>query len=547
MFEMKLYQSPRTRAVRRKFYRPLYRLGCTLLIAWALTACASPQVEQSDIQVTLIYDGRNEALSVPPGTTGRGAFELAGVQIDLLDEAEPPLYTVLAEGETVRLIRVREEFDLQELVIPYETQTLRNESLPEGERLLIQPGVNGLQEVTYRRVIEDGVEVSRSPVKTVIIEEPVPEIVMVGSQTPFAAVTIPGQLAYLSAGNAWIMEITTSNRRAIVTTGDLDGRVFSLSPDGEWLLYTRAEESEETINSLWVTKTDESNQTIDLRVSNVVHFADWVDETTLGAIFSTVEPSSTAPGWQANNDLQVVYFSENGWVQSPRTLLDGSSGGLYGWWGTNFAWSPGRDQLAYARPDGVGLIDLETEQVIPLLEITPWVTGSDWAWVPGLSWAPRGNYLYTVDHVPEQTGASLEGSPQFDLTAIPLAAGVPIAMVPEVGMFAYPIISPSFVLDSEEQSYFVAYLHALVPTQSETGYQVVVMDRDGSNPRRLFPPEGAPGLDPQRVVWSPTVEEQSAQMWLAVIYQKNLWLLNVATGQVQQLTGDGQTTVLDWK
>ncbi|MCK7522164.1 MAG: G5 domain-containing protein [Ignavibacteriales bacterium] len=40
---------------------------------------------------------------------------------------------------------------------------MRNESLPDGETRLVQAGVNGLQELTYRIVLENGEEISRSP------------------------------------------------------------------------------------------------------------------------------------------------------------------------------------------------------------------------------------------------------------------------------------------------------------------------------------------------------------------------------------------------
>jgi hypothetical protein len=62
---------------------------------------------------------------------------------------------------------------------------------------------------------------------------------MVGVQKPFTPMPIPGKLVYIASGNAWIMEESTGNRRPVVTTGDLDGQIFSLSPKGEWLLFSR--------------------------------------------------------------------------------------------------------------------------------------------------------------------------------------------------------------------------------------------------------------------------------------------------------------------
>ena len=62
-------------------------------------------------------------------------------------------------------------------------------------------------------------------------------------------------------------------------------------------------------------------------------------------------------------------------------------------------------------------------------------------------------------------------------------------------MFAYVSVS-SVQPSSRERPYEVAYLQAIFPEQSETSrYRVVVMDRDGSNRRTIFPANDAPGLE----------------------------------------------------
>jgi hypothetical protein len=514
----------------------------------SLTACTGPQVQDREIQVSVYVDGQIVDVQAPSGSTAGEVLEAGGIQVDILDKSDPPLYTLMNDGDDLRLIRVVEEFDITESVIPYETQVLRNESLPEGERRLIQPGANGVLETTFRRVYEDGLEVASSIVKTVVIEQPVPEVVMVGSQAPYAAIPIQGRLAYISAGNAWIMEETTGTRRPVVTSGDLDGYIFDLSPDGIWLLYTRSDPDEDTINSLWVAKVDDaSGQVIDLGVDNVIHYAAWVPDSTNGVVFSTVETSLTAPGWQANNDLLFLNFSSNGWVSRPRTAIQPSSGGLYGWWGTTFSYSPDGEEMIYTRPDGIGRVDFENEELVSIFSVVALQTLSDWAWVPGVEWAPDGTYLYVVDHVPQEGVASVEESQVFSLMALPMVFGVPVTLVEDVGMFASPSVSPKYETEFGEESYRIAYLQALIPTQSfSSGYRLVVMDRDGSNQQVLFPGEGVQGLDPQRLEWVPVGEGMDA-LSIGLIYQGDLWLVNVGNGQAQQLTGDGLTISLDWE
>jgi hypothetical protein len=366
---------------------------------------------------------------------------------------------------------------------------------------------------------------------------------MIGVQKPFAPVNIPGRLAYLVDGDAWVMEGTTGIRRQVVGTGDLDGRIFNLSPDGEWLLFTRASEAEDTINTLWAAAVDEGvEQLVDLQIANVIHFADWQPGSPLTLAYSTVEPRPGAPGWQANNDLGLLTFSPSGFVRNLAPILETNSGGVYGWWGTNFSWSPDGARLAYARADSIGSVDLETGEQKALLEITPLQTFGDWAWVPGTGWSPEGDFLFSVNHpTPPE-------SQRFDLQVIEDNGEYSVLVAQDVGMFAYPVPSPLQELPNGDKSYQIATLEALQPDQSESSrYKLVVRDRDGSNRRALFPAEGEGGLDPQQVTWSPQALGGRQSYALAFLYQGNLWLVDSLTGEAWQITGDGLTKRVDWK
>lgn len=549
---MRLYHS------QYKLILRLHILVIFLLIAGLLASCSPPQMKQGLISVSLVVEGQTIEIDIPVGSTVQDALDAAKITVNQDDFTDPPEYTLLEDGSTLRLIRVVEEYTVEQVVIPFEHQEIRNESLPAGKSILTQSGVNGLQENTYRRVLEDGVEKSNSIVRSVIVQEPLAEIVMIGSQTPFAALTIAGRMAYLAGGNAWIMEGSTANRRPIVTTGDLDGQIFSLSADGNWLLFTRYGDEAGMINNLWAAKISlETPLLVDLQVSNVVHFAEWQPGQSIVS-YSTVEPRDTAPGWQANNDLFLAGVSSTGYVAKPRQLLEANSGGVYGWWGMNFRWFTDGTRLVYSRPDGVGIMVAEDEALITLYEMLPLQTGSDWAWEPGAAWGPDGKVIYTVDHVASPGATIPEQSQRFDLLAIPLEGGAPLHLVSDVGMFSYPEPSPIVVTSIQsgltitgtnvENTYQIAFLQAVFPAQSDTSpYKLMIMDRDGSNRRTIFPQEGTPGLDPQRVVWSPPGENNQGDLSIAVIYQGNIWLIDPRNGQAQQITGDGLTVRIDWK
>jgi hypothetical protein len=295
---------------------------------------------------------------------------------------------------------------------------------------------------------------------------------------------------------------------------------------------------------------------IDLGVENIVHFAEFDPASNIVA-YSTVEWRETSPGWQANNDLYELSVSAGGFVGSPRMDLESNSGGVYGWWGMEFSWAPDQLRFLYSRPDGIGIIDSRDGTQTSILNIPPYQTGGNWAWIPGADWSPDGNVVYTVNHVSSADNSSDE-SQDFDLIAIPLLGGSLINLVKNVGMFAYPEPSPvdqkSTLINTtsgeipDQNAFSVAYLQAIFPDQSETSqYRLFMIDRDGSNQKSLFPEEGAVGLDPQVVAWSPTSMGSDNNYAIALIYNGNIWIIDVGSGAAQQITGDGLTSRIDWR
>jgi hypothetical protein len=522
-------------------------ISCIPLLLVVLTSCVGPQATAGAIQIEILADGSTFALGIPHGYTVQQALDMAGVELGTLDRVDPPMYALLTEGTFVTVRRISERFEIEEIIIPFEHQTIRNEVLPEGETRLLQPGVNGLQEITYRIIDEEGVETSRTPVKNLIVVDPVPEIVMIGVQASFTPLPIEGRLAYVSGGNAWFIQGNTSNRRPLVLTGDLDGRVAKLSSDGEWFLFTRhTEDDEETINSLWaISTTDIEAELIDLKSTNIVHFADWIpSSTSLSVVYSSVEPSTAPPGWQANNDLIQVPITASGRLLRSRVLLEANAGGQYGWWGTTFIWGSDADHLAYARADSIGLVNLDDGSLEPLHEFVPYQTLSEWAWVPGLTWGHDNRTLFFVDHGAPLGLENPGASPIFDLIAITGREGLVLSLVTRTGMFAYPSASPAVAMPNGEIHYKIAYYQSISPLESvDSGYRLMVIDRDGSNSRELFPAPGEPGLQPQnaRLAWSPRAD------LIGVLYRGDLWLVDVITGLGQRVTGDGQTLNYDWK
>lgn len=527
--------------------RDLCRLTAGALLL-ALTACATPQATAGTMEIAIQVDASNLQLNAPAGSTVQQVLQLAGIELGALDLVEPPSYTVLTDGTEVRVTRRSERFEIEQLVIPFSRQTVSNEGLPTGETRLLQPGENGMEEITYRVLEEEGVEVSRQPAKRTVVLEPRAEILMVGTQAFHSPVPIEGRLALLTAGNAWILEGDSTKRRPIVVSGDLDGQVFRLSPDGRRLLFSRHLEDDQDgdFNALWTVDVGASQPVpVDLRAHNVIHFAEWDPRSGAGTIaYSTVEPRPSPPGWQANNDLILLDLTQAGAPTNRREVLSANAGGQYGWWGTSYAWAPDGVHMAYARADSVGVIDLRVAELEDAHTLVPFETRADWAWVPGVAWGHNSRTLYLVDHGQPLGGEDGTDSPIFDLIALVAPGSAPLRLISRAGMFAYPSVSPPDLLPNGEVGFQVAFLQAVSPLDSESsGYRLMVMDRDGSNLRQLFPAEGDPGLSREDLApptWSPSGRQ------LAVIYRGDLWIVDLATGAAQPLTGDGQAAAVDW-
>jgi hypothetical protein len=360
---------------------------------------------------------------------------------------------------------------------------------------------------------------------------------------------LPGKIAYISQGDAWFMEIYSDfliKPHRITNTGDLDSLIFRLSRDGQWLLFTRKSTNQNIeINTLWVVNLDAyPSLPIDLKISNVIHFADFVPNSSQTISYSTAQPRSTAPGWQADNNLVEIKFDANGPIDSPTEIIPPNSGGVYGWWGINYFWSPDGSILAYARPDEVGFVNFETHTFDKLEQVSfdPLQTHSDWTLIPSIAWSPTSDSFFMVSHAPPPTLVSPEESPFFNLSKISIRNET---VIWQTGMFAYP--STSELHNNGESSYNIAYLQAIYPEQSATSpYVMVVTESDGSNPRKLFPPGSASGLEPQKPIWAPNLSGEKESDFIAIVYQGNLWLVT-QDGKAFKITDDGLINQIDWR
>ncbi len=505
------------------------------LLCLLFAACA-PSTPPPSILVSLVADGRERTFSYTERVTVDEFLRDAEVTLGELDSVNPPLYTQIEDGMRVTVVRIQEERYCEENPVPFTRRTVLNEGLAPGEERLGQAGQNGVIQICYRVQVRDGVPRDPVEVSRTTLVVPQDEVVYVGPSGQVEPTVINGTIAYLSNGNAWVMRGSSTSKRPLTETGDLDGRVFTLSPDGRRLLFTRRSinAGDNTFNRLWLLPNITVDvEPIQLLPQNVL-LADWVPGAENTISYSTGEARNTAPGWQAYNDLWLMRIDpDTGEALNVRELVERSSGGLYGWWGTGFRWSNSGERLAWVHADGIGTVDLETGAFNPLLNYPVFNTFQQpWSWRASVSWSPDDSLLLTTVHGDPIGSEPPETSPAFHVAATDAEGTFRAELVRNAGIWANPAYSPA----SDGDNGKIAYLRCRdFPNcvSDNAQYDLVVADRDGSNKRVVFPPERQPGLTQREFVWSPNGQE------IAFIYQGNLWIVNVETLVAHQLTLDG--------
>lgn len=479
-------------------------------------------------------------------TTVEEALELAGIDIELADEIDPPLSTEIPKSESglpfeITIARISETVEVIPESVPFQRRVVRNADMgPDEPARLIQTGSTGLQEVSVRIVFRDGLEIERWPISTTVIEPPVDEIIMIGVGTSRDEMTLSGRLAYIDDGRAVVLQGSTDTPRQIPIDGVLDGRVFQLSPDGRYLLFTRTVDATQSgfANELWVIATSEGSQAQSLQVGNVL-WAAW-DPAALDApriAYTTARTITLPPGWEAINDLWLLNLPPDGGQLLPVRLIE-SYPAAFGWWGGSYAWSPDGHKLAYAFADEIGMIDLsgdQSDQVIDppaaalpermvLHTFTAYDTGADWAWLPALSWSGDSRFLAFTDYSGD--------AERFDLWLMDILNGTKVVLDEGAGIWSAVQWSPASILPDAQ----LAFLEANDPDESrEASYVLQLADSDGSNGRRIFPPDGETARfarNNSSLVWGPDPNA------IAFIVDGALHIVDLSTGEVFRDTND---------
>ena len=528
----------------------LPRVLIFLLLACAAVGCRAAEEDKS-IDVIVIVDGRETTYSFSRDLTVDRV--LAGAQIELSprDRISHPLVSPVIDGMRITIRRVSEREICEREAIAHQRLLLPKEGLPPGERESGQAGLGGIREVCYRITLEDEIEADRVRLGSpTIIREPVDEVIYVGASNTVQPLAIPGRLSYINHRNAWTISGNAANKQRLTQDHRLDAHVFHHRQDGQRLMFTsETDETDDFFNELWIIDIGGESEPMRLTPTDVL-FAQWRPRASNEIAYSTGESSLGESGWKALNNLWLMSIDlESGRTLDIEEILPESRGGAYGWSGKNFTWSLDGGKLAWAQPDGFGLVDIKSKRLTPLTQYAVYHSAATWAWLSPLSWSFDGRLLAAIVHGAPLGDEPAEASPIFDVVISSIDGRFTATLRHSAGMWAAPAFSPDIAArGAENSSGYLAWLQAREPRNSMSSeYDLLLADRDGSNQRRLFPAPGQKGIRKndfgsraRDFAWSPDGR------YIALIYAGDLWLIEVETATPYQVTFDGQSSTPIW-
>ncbi len=131
--------------------------------------------------ITVEADGRIQVISTTARTVRELLWEL-GISLHGQDRVVPGEESRLQGGETVRVIRVAEGFEIEETSVPFQTVWEPDPNLELDTWVQRSPGRNGVLQRRIRVRYENGQEVAREVVDETLIRPPEPRVWVYGTK-----------------------------------------------------------------------------------------------------------------------------------------------------------------------------------------------------------------------------------------------------------------------------------------------------------------------------------------------------------------------------
>ncbi|WP_142061825.1 resuscitation-promoting factor [Pseudarthrobacter sp. B4EP4b] len=165
-----------------------------LSVAGSFVSISTPK------SVSIVADGKVQAATTTAATVGK-VLEDAGLTLGANDRSSQPANAHVVNNMVIKVSRVDTgQTAVTTEDVPFKTETVESAELLKGEKEVTQAGAAGKLEKTFKLVLVDGREASRTLVTESVTAQPVTEKITVGTKAKPVAQAAPAPAASASAG-----------------------------------------------------------------------------------------------------------------------------------------------------------------------------------------------------------------------------------------------------------------------------------------------------------------------------------------------------------
>ena len=144
------------------------------------TVTTGPSVS---VTVMVLHDGTSTTTSSTAPTVG-ALLQQMGLRISTLDRVTPSLIAALPGVAVVRIVRVAQTTERQNIDVPFKTTIKQSDKVELGDESTAQTGANGLTQKLFRKTFQDGKLVSTVLASTQVVRPPRDEVKLIGVHQP---------------------------------------------------------------------------------------------------------------------------------------------------------------------------------------------------------------------------------------------------------------------------------------------------------------------------------------------------------------------------
>ncbi|MCB9147852.1 MAG: DUF348 domain-containing protein [Caldilineaceae bacterium] len=142
--------------------------------------------------VSLRADGQYVKTRTQAATVA-DALTAMDIGLSGLDQVVPPPETELTDDMEIAITRVREDIEVEEDIVPYETVFVPDRALAIDAQQMVNPGAEGITRRRSRVRYEDGQETARTLEDTWVAQEPAQRIIAYGQKIEPQTAVVDGQ------------------------------------------------------------------------------------------------------------------------------------------------------------------------------------------------------------------------------------------------------------------------------------------------------------------------------------------------------------------